>query len=394
MIAGKHPWGLKQGAVPFGKVPYTVLMIGILINLFSYAIEPEHSLFSLVMSFAFAASVGLGALFWVAIEYLTSAVWSVAMRRVFEFLAGVIPFLIIFALPLLLNLHEIFIWTHKGFITHNSAMLIKLPYLNAISFTIRTVVILAIWGLFYVLMTRNSLLQDTTHEQNLTKRNIKLSAAFMPILGVTLTLFAIDWLMSLSPSWYSTIFGVYYFAGAALAAMAMATLIIVTLNERGRFPVKLSRDHYYNLGGLIFAFTNFWAYIAFSQFMLIWYGNLPEETAWIVRRMNGSWAAISIILVIVHFLVPFVGLITRSAKMKPQRLISISICILLAHALDIYWLVMPVYSEKGAPFNLSELSFLLISVGFVFTVFAEKSKRNSLIPVGDPKLKKSLEFQI
>ena len=394
MIAGKHPWRSNQGAVAFRKMSYTVLMIGVLINFFSYAIEPEHSLFSLVMSFAFVASVGLGALFWVAIEYLTSAVWSVAMRRVFEFLAGVIPFLIILALPLLFNLHEIFIWTHKSYIKHNSGMLIKLPYLNAISFTIRTIVILAVWVLFYELMTRNSLLQDTTHEEDLTKRNIKLSAAFMPIFGVTLTLFAIDWLMSLSPSWYSTIFGVYYFAGAALAAMAMGTLMVVTLNENGRFPVKLSRDHYYNLGGLIFAFSNFWAYIAFSQFVLIWYGNLPEETAWIIPRMNGSWAAISVILVFFHFLVPFVGLITRSAKMKPQRLISISICILLAHALDIYWLVMPAYSEKRAPFSLAELSFLLISFGFVFAVFAQKSKRNSLIPVGDPKLKKSLEFQI
>lgn len=176
--------------------------------------------------------------------------------------------------------------------------------------------------------------------------------------------------------------------------MAFATVLIVKLNEKNLFPVKLSPDHYYNLGAFLFAFVNFWAYIGFSQFILQWYGNLREETMWYIPRMHGSWAAVSIVLVLAQFVVPFFALITKQSKMNPRRLVFISIWLLVAHALDIYWIVIPVYNPDGVIFTLSDIGFATLSVGILLAVFAYKAKRNNMVPVGDPKLQRGLEFHI
>jgi hypothetical protein len=378
----------------YSRVGWTLLISGIVLTVLSFAINAKHASFGLIMTLTFVSSVGIGGLFWVGVEYVSSAVWSTALRRPFEFIAGVIPFLIILALPLLLRMRSVFAWTHLSYFKQDPSMLVKAPYLNIPFFVVRTIFVFAIWWLFYYLITKNSRTQDTTRDQNLTTKNVRLSAFFMPIFALSLTVFSIDWLMSLTPSWFSTIFGVYVFSGAVLSSMAFGTLIIVLLNEKGRFPVKLTPDHYYNLGAFLFAFVVFWAYIGFSQFMLQWYGNLREETLYYIPRMHGSWAVVSIALALVEFLIPFFLLITKPAKMDPKRLIFVSIWLLAAHALDIYWMVMPVYNPASAVFGLSEIAFLLLSVGMILTAFAYKAKGNNMVPVGDPKLQRGLEFHL
>jgi hypothetical protein len=387
---------LNQKPIPLSLARSGGLMLiaGLLLGVLSYFISSNHIVFDGVMVFTYLASIGLGGLFWVSVEYVASAVWSTPMRRVFEFISSLIPVLFLLAVPLFFALRAAYEWTRDGIVKTDPALLMKAPYLNVPAFIFRTLFVLAIWSLFYVLIVRNSQRQDFSSDQILTRRNVKLSAAFIPIFGLTITAFSIDWLMSLAPDWYSTIFGVYYFSGTALSSMAAATIFVVTLNEKGYFPVKLSHDHYYNLGGLLFAFANFWAYIAFSQFMLIWYGNLPEETAWIAPRIHGSWLAISVVLFLMHFIVPFFALITRSAKMNPGRLVFISFWILAAHAVDIYWIVMPTYSPDKAVFGLGEVSALLIAAGVIIVTFAIKARGVNLVPIGDPKLKRGLEFHL
>jgi preprotein translocase subunit YajC len=376
------------------KVGWSLLIIGILLSLISFVADSKYASFALIMTLAFVATVGIGALFWVGVEYVSSAVWSTALRRPFEFISGVIPFLIVLAVPLLFNMRAVFEWTHETLYKDDPALLVKAPYLNIPFFVIRNIVVFLVWGIFYCLIIRNSKRQDSNSDQRFTAKNIKLSAGFMPIFGITLTIFSIDWLMSLKPDWFSTIFGVYIFAGSAVSSMAFATFLIVFMNERNLFPVKLTGDHYYNLGAFLFAFVNFWAYIGFSQFMLQWYGNLREETSWYIPRMHGSWAVISILLVVVHFVVPFFALITRQAKMSPKRLAFMSVWILVAHALDIYWIVMPVYDPSGITFGIPELSYLFLSVGIVLAVFNYRAKNNNMVPIGDPKLNRSLEFHV
>ena len=291
----------------------------------------------------FLTSIAVGALFLIALEYIAGAVWSVPMRRVNEFLAGLIPFTPFLAIPLFFHLHELFHWTHTDVVAADELLAAKAKYLNSIFFVLRYIATFVLWTFFYWLFTRNSLKQDSTKDakgDTYTRRNIRLSAIFLPVFAITITFIAIDWAMSLEPLWYTTIIGIYYFSGTVVSALAAATYIIIRFHETGRLP-GLRRDHFYSLGSLMFAFVNFWAYIAFSQFMLIWYANLPEEVFWYKERLSGLWLPVLIVIAVLHFLVPFLLLIPREAKSNPRRLAVASFSILVAHWLDLYWLIMP-----------------------------------------------------
>ena len=369
-----------------------LLLMGLVVTIAGYLIEPRHAAFTNVTGFLFLTSIAVGALFLVALEYLSGAVWSVPMRRVNEFLASLLSIAALLAVPLFFHLGDVFRWTNDAIVSQDAVLKVKVPYLNVPFLIERFAAVFFIWILFYVLFTRNSRKQDVDKNQKRTKWNITLSAIFMPIFAFGLTILSIDWAMSLEPRWYSTIFGVYYFSGIALAAVALATYVVVKLNETGYLP-QLRRDHYYSLGTLMFVFVNFWAYIAFSQFMLIWYANLPEETIWFIARWHHGWEFISILLIVVQFGIPYFVLLSQEAKMDPRRLKFMAIWILCAHALDLYWLVMPTYQVSPA-FGWTEVGFILLLVGIVIVVFHRNMKKYNLVPIGDPKLQRGLDFHL
>lgn len=365
---------------------------GLIIVALGYITDPVRSSYNNIVGLTFLISVGVGSLFLLALEYVAGAVWSTPFRRVTEFLAANIYLIPLLAIPLLLNINTIFHWTHPE--PADKAMINKAPYLNVTFFIVRVVGFWLIWLGFYYFISKNSVEQDASRDQSLTKLNIKLSTIFIPIFAITISFAAIDWLMSLSPKWFSTIFGVYYFSGTVLAALAAGTIFIVLLNERGYFVKGLSGDHYYSLGALLFAFTNFWAYIAFSQYLLIWYANLPEETFWFIARWHGSWKFISIGLVFVHFVIPYFGLLSQPSKMNPKRLLAMSAWILFAHYYDLYWMTMPNYGKDGVVLGWIELGFPLLIVGLIMLVFNFKAKSQNLVPIGDPKLKRGIDFRL
>ncbi|MDP2366138.1 MAG: quinol:cytochrome C oxidoreductase, partial [Ignavibacteria bacterium] len=226
--------------------------------------------------------------------------------------------------------------------------------------------------------------------------NIKLGAIFIPVFALSITFTAIDFMMSLEPHWFSTIYGVYFFAGTVVAALAAITIAVIKLKEKGYFSPWMTDDHLFSLGALMFAFINFWAYIAFSQFMLIWYADLPEETFWYLIRWEGGWVFISILLMIAHFFVPYFALLTQPSKMNPKRLKFIAIWLLFAHLLDIFWLVMPNMGsmKNGYVFSWIDLVFPIAGTGLVILVFAFAAKKANLIPIGDPKLKRGIDFHL
>jgi len=374
------------------KIGWGLILFGTVCCVLGFMMDVRLASFVQLMNFLFLTSIGIGALFLVALEYIAGAVWSVPIRRVNEFLASLIPIAALMAVPLFFHLHELYQWVNAGTVSQDVVLKMKEPYLNVNFFTIRFVVVFGMWTLFFYLFTHNSLRQDIDKNRNHTKFNIGLAAAYMPIFAVGLTIVAIDWAMSLEPHWYSTIYGVYYFAGTVLAGVSTATYITVKLHEHGFFP-RLRRDHFYSLGTLMFVFVNFWAYIAFSQFLLIWYANLPEETTWFIARWKNGWEYISVLLIVVHFAVPYFMLLSQDSKMDLKRLKFISIWILFAHLLDLYWLVMPSYSVSPV-FSWMEIGFPLLSVGLVIVIFVWKMKRQNLIPVGDPKLQRGLEFRL
>ena len=370
----------------------TLFAAGLIIVALGYVTDPVRSAYNNIVGLTFLISVGVGSLFLLALEYVAGAVWSTPFRRVTEFLAANIYIIPLLAIPLLLNVNTVFHWTHPE--PADKTMINKAPYLNVTFFIVRVVVFWLLWLGFYYFISRNSVKQDTSHDQSLSKLNIKLSTIFIPIFAITISFAAIDWLMSLSPKWFSTIFGVYYFSGTVLAALAAGTIFIVLLNEKGYFVKGLSSDHYYSLGALLFAFTNFWAYIAFSQYLLIWYANLPEETIWFIARWQGSWKFISIGLVFVHFVIPYFGLLSQPSKMNPKRLLAMSGWLLFAHYYDLYWMTMPNYGKDGVVLGWIELGFPLLIAGLIMLVFNFKAKSQNLVPIGDPKLKRGIDFRL
>ena len=378
------------------KTGMLLLGIGVVFGLLNFLVDFQHALLTYLMTYIFLVTIAVGSLFLIALEYVAGAEWSTPIRRVVEFFASLIPWLLILVIPLLFNIKNIFIWAHPDIVAADKILTAKTPYLNATFFTIRSVVSILLWALFYFILTKNSRKQDETKDQNLTKKNIIVSAIFIPVFAITITVTAVDWMMSLEPHWFSTIFGVYFFAGSVLAGLSVATIATVLLKEKGLLHPAMVEDHYFSLGALLFAFINFWAYIAFSQFLLIWYANLPEETSWFMLRGNGGWLIMSFILIIVHFVVPYSALLSQPSKKDPKRLKIVAVWILFAHLIDCYWLIMPSYhsTQSNAWSIILQFAFPVAAVGLMIVVFYQNSKKYNLVPIGDPKLQKGLKFRL
>jgi hypothetical protein len=375
------------------KIGFLLTGLGLVLVLVSYLVDPQREAFNNIIGLMFFASIALGALVLVALEYLSGAVWSTPFRRVSEFLASSLPLVLLFAIPLFFLMHSVFHWTHTDVVSADKILSAKSPYLNIPFFIGRTVGVLALFYLFYFLFTRNSKKQDETKDQKLTKTNVKLSAPFMLLAGIGLTVLVVDWIMSLEPHWFSTIFGVYFISATLLAGLAATTYVAVSLNEGGYMGVKIGKDNYYSFGALLFAITNFWAYIAFSQFLLIWYANIPEETFWFIARWQGGWGFISVLLMVVRFAVPYAMLLSQPSKSDPKNLKRVSLVVLAAHFVDLYWLIMPTFS-KTITFSFYEIGFPVLVIGLIILVFYAKFKSNNILPVGDPKLQRGLDFHL
>ena len=386
----------KELPTQIGVIGMVLFVAGVLLGILGFITEPERAAFSYLPAYMFLVSIAIGSLFLIAIEYLAGADWSVPFRRIAEFLAALLPILFIMVIPLLFHMNDLFTWTHHEITSNDIVLQGKAPYLNPVFFIIRVLVILLIWSVFYYKFINNSRKQDSTGDQSLTKNSIVFSGIFMPVFAITITITAVDWLMSIEPRWYSTIFGVYFFSGAVWSSLAAVTYIAIKLKENGYLHPKISTDHYYSLGTLLFAFTVFWSYIAFSQYMLIWYADLPEETFWFLQRWSGGWSFLSIIVIITHFIVPFTMLLSFPSKTNPARLKFIAVWILFAHYIDLYWLIMPGFFVGGKVYTFSwlDIVFPMGVLGLIIIVFNRGVKMHNLIPVRDPKLDKGLNFRL
>lgn len=337
------------------------------------------------------ATVGLGSLFIVALEHLVGARWSVPLRRVPERVSSLLLAAIPVGLVGLLSLPVLYPWARPGEAL-SKLVAGKASWLNVPFFSLRAVVCFALWGLFWWLFVRASLRQDESADPALTVRMRRLAPAFMAVFAVTITVVAFDWLSSMEPEWYSDIFGVYVFAGSFLAGLAATSLAAAWLLKRGRLEGVRS-DHLYNLGGFLFAFTVFWSYIGFAQYMLMWYGNMPEEVFWYKDRIEGPWLPVVLALAALHFLVPFFALIPRGAKGDPKQLTWVAALVLLSHAVDLYWLIFP--SVFDAPvFSWPEAAFALLFLSVMVLWVRQSMALGRDMPVGDPFLKEGLEFRL
>ena len=344
-----------------------------------------------VLWFILMFTLAMGALFIAALEHVVAAKWSVPIRRIPERLATLILPAIPVGLIALGALPVLYPGTRPEAALHpilkGKAFWLSIPF-----FSTRTVIAFILAAVSLAILVGGSLKQDTTKDPQFNVRARKFAPGFMAIFAIVITLLAFDWLSGLTPEWYSDIFGVYVFAGAFLSALAATSLSVITLQDEGRLQ-GVKADHIYNLGGFLFAFTVFWSYIGFAQYMLMWYANLPDEVIYYHIRLTGTWRAVTIFMAISHFILPFFAMVTRDAKRDPRRLRLVAIIMLGAHFLDIYWLIFP--NLGSAPrFSWPELSFALFFVAGILLWVRGAMQKGEDMPVGDPFLREGLEFRL
>lgn len=349
-----------------------------------------------VLAFTYFLSFALGALFFVILHHLVGATWSVVVRRIAEILTGAFPVLFLLSLgivvPLLMGNDSLYKWSDHEAVKNSHMLHAKEGYLNAPFFAARIVIYFGVWMGLAGWFRKLSVQQDETGDPALSAKMKKVSAPAMIVFAVTTAWAAFDLLMSLMPEWFSTIFGVYYFAGCAISVYALLAIISLVLQKSGRVQTAITVEHYHDLGKMTNAFTLFWAYIGFSQFMLIWAANIPEENIFYAPRMFTQWQWVSLALIALHFAIPFVGMMSRHVKRNPPLLALWCAYMLGVHLVDLYWVVMPAYNPSKIVIH--PIDFLcLAGVGglFLFGAMGVAGKVK-LLAVRDPRLAASLRF--
>lgn len=376
----------------------TLAIVLLAIGLLTFAIgvmkSPERIWTSYLVAFFFFACLGLGGLFFVAVNHVAKAGWSVSVRRIAEAMTSFIPFILISGLVLIAGFKYLYPWVNPQVLADNPIIAAKAGYLNTGAFIVRLFIFCIGWFLFKWFIVGNSLKQDQTGEAHLTLKNLGLSIGFILFFALSFSLFSVDLLMSLMPGWYSTIFGIYCFSGLFQSTLAVLTLLIVFLRSQGYVKGYLTEEHQHDVVKFMKGFTVFWAYIAFSQFMLIWYANIPEETEYYIMRSQNGWLGISVALLIFRFIVPFLALLPRAWKRNNSHVCAVAILILIMQYVDIYWMVYPNFFAGHVTFGFWEVGifagFLGVFLLGIFTFF----QKFSLVPLKDPRIAETISHHV
>jgi len=400
----------KSDQYPFTASPRTyivALLAGLATTIVSVFVGmselfAEQFYFSYLIGWIFCLSLALGCLFIVLIKHLVRAEWIVALRRIPEAAATSFPLLLLLSIPVILGLldahgpyHH---WTTEGIADptsehYDEIVAGKVAYLNIPFFLARIAFYFLSWTFVSSRLWRLSVLQDVTGDPHLSVRLRHLSAWGLPLCAITTAFAAFDLLMTLDPHWFSTIFGVYFFAGAFLSAFCFTALTLASLQRAGMLKGVVTREHYHDLGKLMFGFVVFWAYIAFSQYMLIWYGGIPEETAWFKYRLQHGWETHSGVLLFGHFILPFVILLPRAIKRFATPMAIIAVWLLMMQWFDLHWQAMPILHKEQAQFHWLDLSCWIGLSALFIGAFLWRLSRHSIVCEKDPHLEKSLRFE-
>ena len=313
----------------------------------------------------------------------SNAGWSVNVRRIFEAVASYLPWSIVLLIPVVYFGYFLYEWYHPEHIEADLILKNKSAYLNVPFFIIRLAVFFVGWFFFYKKLVQFSLRQDQDGKAVWTDKSVRYSVWFLLFFVPSFSLLSVDLLMSLDAHWFSTIFGVYTFAGSFQSGLAV--MILLTIYFMPRSKGKINENHLHDLGKFLMGMTLFWAYIAFSQYMLIWYANLPEETTFYVPRSKGSWAFVSIALIVFKFVVPFICLLPRWVKRNVKTMTALSVLILMMQYVDIYWLVYPAVSPEQVYWSWKDGAFFLGFLGFFIWIVFRFFAQNSFMPSQDPR---------
>ncbi len=359
-----------------------VLAVGVVLS-------PDRAWANLLLAGWALTGLGLAGAFFVALGYVTDATWIAAFRRVPESMTRLLPAAALVLALVFVFRPSLYPWTGEpvGAPGSFSRLWLSTPF-----FLARAAAYFAAWILFAAALVRYSRRQDADGDLAWTRKNIKLSAAFLVVFSLTCFLASVDWIMSLTPHWYSTMFGVYNFAGLFQSGLAAMLILVIWLRGAGPLRHVVSDEHLHDLGKLLFAFSTFWMYIWFSQYMLIWYANLAEETVYFIPRMRGAWLPLVMVNIALNWVVPFLAIMNRPLKRHPGTLVKVAACVLVGRWLDLYLMILPSVSPEAPPFGAWEAAGALLVAGVFIHVFTRMFRQAAPVPARDPFLSESLHY--
>ena len=363
---------------------------GAVVSIVGWFIEPTQFFQSYLMAYMLCLGVTLGCLALGMIHQLSGGAWGVLIRRPIGAAVRVIPIMTVLFLPIVLGMSHLYIWTSADLVAHDEALQHKHLYLNVPFFLVRAAFYFLVWnGLSYFLNTW-SLEQDKDPDPKLALRMQRLSGFGLLAYGLTITFASFDWLMSLEPHWFSTIYGVLIIGGQGLSALAFLIIVMVWLSRRAPIDAIVVPQHFHDLGNLTLAFVMLWAYFSFSQYLIIWSGNLPAEIAWYLHRLQTGWRFVGVTLVIFHFAVPFAVLLSRTVKREGELLVKVAIGILIVRLIDLFWLIAPEFHQHGVSVSWLDVVLPLTLGSLWLGCFVWQLRGRAILPVHDPEFEETL----
>jgi len=368
-------------------------LLGIIGCIAGYVSNPARLFQSYMVAFAYTTLIGLGAFFFVMVQFLTGSAWSVTMRRIMENVMITLPVGLILFIPVAIGLDQIYPWTNQAIVGADAVLKAKSSFLTPNFFITRTVIYFFLWSLWAGSIYHQSTKQDTARSIKQMHIASRWSAPGLFLAVAIGTLASYDWLMSLEPKWYSTIFGLVMLSGGGLSFFSVVTLVCLAFRRAGILKNSITKEHYHDLGKWLLCMTAFYTYVAFAQYFLIWYSNIPEETVWYRHRMVGAWLPISLAMPFLRFLIPFPILLCRPAKRSLKVIGLMAAYSLIVEYIDLYWIVMPTYYKTGPQPHWLDLATIVTTVSICGLVFWSRFRKHKMVPVGDLRFEQSLHFE-
>ena len=375
----------------FQRIAMVVGVAGLALCAAGFAADREHFFKLYLLAYMFWIGIALGSLALSMVHHLSGGAWGVVIRRVLEAASRTLPFMALLFLPIVFGMHELYIWTNADTVAHDIILQKKAPYLNVTFFLVRAALYFVLWSSLALLLSKWSLEQEREGEHGQSLRMQRLSGAGLVIYAVTILFMSVDWVMSLDPHWYSTMFGILFMGGQGLSALAFSIAVVVLLSRTEPMSRVIAPAHLHDLGKLMLAFVMLWAYFSFSQYLIIWSANLPEEIPWYLKRMGGGWQWVGLALIFGHFVLPFVLLLSSDIKKNGRTLIGVAIAVIVMRVVDLFWNIGPMHHD--ASFGVTWLDAVApLALGGVWVaLFLWQLQSRSLLPMGEPYLAEALE---
>jgi hypothetical protein len=364
--------------------------IGALVSLAGLFMDPTQFLQSYLMSYMLCLGVTLGCLALGMVHQLSGGAWGVVIRRPIGAAARVLPVMTLLFLPIVLGMSRLYPWTSADLVAHDEVLQHKHAYLNTPFFLARAAIYFLVWNGLSYFLNAWSLEQDRNPDPRFARRMQRLSAGGLLAYGLSITFASFDWMMSLEPHWFSTIYGVLIIGGQGLSALAFLIVVLVWLSRRAPLDRIIVPAHFHDLGNLMLAFVMLWAYFAFSQYLIIWSGNLPAEIAWYLHRLQTGWRFVGITLILCHFAAPFVVLLSRTVKREPNLLVKVAVGILIVRLVDLFWLIAPEFHRTGLAVSWLDVVLPLTLGSIWLGCFIWQLRGRAILPLHDPEFDEAL----